>query len=787
MSTLYVNNIEPVSGSSLILISASLVSVDSITTPSFTSSFQGDLQGTASFATTASFALNSTPPGGTEGQIQFNSGSIFGADSNLFWDNTNKRLGVGTNAPTRALEVRGSALIQNVSGTDGSIQIGANMGGIVLSSQNRAEIQLATNARMITRGTGITFRANSGEPNGAVLGVVGSGTTAATTSLLVQNSAGAELVKVLDDGSSTFQFTARFNGNGSGQGTILEIGSSGIFTSDAGFVRQKSQGQLDMINTTNNFVGINQTSVIASAMFAISSTNRGFLPPRMTTTQKNAISSPAAGLEVYDATVSGSYFHDGSSWRNVIAGDDTNLVWDNTNKRLGVGTNVPGQSIDTTGGIRLSGGGSQTLEFSNATRAQFRAIFGGFSFRSSTGVLISNSDGDPTARLHVRGSGTTSTTTSLLVQNSNASSSLAVLDNGAVGIGLNNPSASLHVRGSGSTSATTALLVENSAGTDVLKVQDNSVVNARGNLNVLHPSIATRSLTLGWGSIFATDMGSELVVGAVFSVPSSPQILLAGNTRSSGANTIQLQASLGVSIAASVTNPNASAQLDISSTTKGFLPPRMTTTEKNAIATPAAGLEVYDATVSGSYFHDGSSWRNVIAGDDTNLVWDNTNKRLAVGFNNPSASLHIRGSSTGSATTALLVQNSAGANLLNVRDDLSVLISSTSIFGFGDTTNYAKKSSAIDGVEIAGFGGVGLGAFGGINTFVVRSGSASLGATTANASAILDIVSTTKGVLFPRMTTTQKNAISSPASGIQVYDTTLNQMSYYNGTSWVNF
>jgi hypothetical protein len=54
------------------------------------------------------------------------------------------------------------------------------------------------------------------------------------------------------------------------------------------------------------------------------------------------------------------------------------------------------------------------------------------------------------------------------------------------------------------------------------------------------------------------------------------------------------------------------------------------------------------------------------------------------------------------------------------------------------------------------------------------------------ASSILTMNSTTKGFLPPRMTTTQKNAISSPATGLQVYDTTLNQMSYYNGTTWTN-
>ena len=58
--------------------------------------------------------------------------------------------------------------------------------------------------------------------------------------------------------------------------------------------------------------------------------------------------------------------------------------------------------------------------------------------------------------------------------------------------------------------------------------------------------------------------------------------------------------------------------------------------------------------------------------------------------------------------------------------------------------------------------------------------------TSINSSAQLQVDSTTKGLLPPRMTTTQKNAISSPATGLQVYDTTLNQMSYYNGTTWTN-
>jgi hypothetical protein len=65
------------------------------------------------------------------------------------------------------------------------------------------------------------------------------------------------------------------------------------------------------------------------------------------------------------------------------------------------------------------------------------------------------------------------------------------------------------------------------------------------------------------------------------------------------------------------------------------------------------------------------------------------------------------------------------------------------------------------------------------------SSSVQAGGGTTNASAILQADSTTKGFLPPRMTTTQKLAITSPATGLQVYDTTLNLMSFYNSTSWV--
>ena len=55
--------------------------------------------------------------------------------------------------------------------------------------------------------------------------------------------------------------------------------------------------------------------------------------------------------------------------------------------------------------------------------------------------------------------------------------------------------------------------------------------------------------------------------------------------------------------------------------------------------------------------------------------------------------------------------------------------------------------------------------------------------TTPNANAILDVTSTTKAFMPPRMTTTQKNAIASPTAGMLVYDSTLNKLCLYT-TAW---
>lgn len=66
-----------------------------------------------------------------------------------------------------------------------------------------------------------------------------------------------------------------------------------------------------------------------------------------------------------------------------------------------------------------------------------------------------------------------------------------------------------------------------------------------------------------------------------------------------------------------------------------------------------------------------------------------------------------------------------------------------------------------------------------------QNGNVGIGTATPNASAMLDVSSTAKGMLIPRMTTAQKNAIASPASGLLIYQTdSTTGFYYYSGSTW---
>lgn len=61
-----------------------------------------------------------------------------------------------------------------------------------------------------------------------------------------------------------------------------------------------------------------------------------------------------------------------------------------------------------------------------------------------------------------------------------------------------------------------------------------------------------------------------------------------------------------------------------------------------------------------------------------------------------------------------------------------------------------------------------------------------IGTTTPHPSAILEISSTTGGLLLPRLTNSQRSSIATPAVGLLIYNTSINCLEWYTGSAWVN-
>ncbi|MDP4867139.1 MAG: hypothetical protein NWR53_10815, partial [Crocinitomicaceae bacterium] len=65
----------------------------------------------------------------------------------------------------------------------------------------------------------------------------------------------------------------------------------------------------------------------------------------------------------------------------------------------------------------------------------------------------------------------------------------------------------------------------------------------------------------------------------------------------------------GSSVGMGTNSPDVSSKLDVSSTTQGFLMPRMTLAQRNLIASPATGLLIFQTdNTAGFYYYDGAAW-----------------------------------------------------------------------------------------------------------------------------------------------------------------------------------
>ena len=101
------------------------------------------------------------------------------------------------------------------------------------------------------------------------------------------------------------------------------------------------------------------------------------------------------------------------------------------------------------------------------------------------------------------------------------------------------------------------------------------------------------------------------------------------------------------SVGIGTNTPHASAQLDITSTSRGLLIPRITLVQRNGIAAPAAGLLVYQTdNTPGFYFYNGSAWVQMATGSSVNY-WNVNGTSI---FNNNTGAVGINTSAPETGT-----------------------------------------------------------------------------------------------------------------------------------------
>lgn len=132
-------------------------------------------------------------------------------------------------------------------------------------------------------------------------------------------------------------------------------------------------------------------------------------------------------------------------------------------------------------------------------------------------------------------------------------------------------------------------------------------------------------------------------------------------------------AQTGVAVNTSGADPDNSAMLDVASTDKGMLVPRMTSVSRNAITTPAAGLLVYDTDSLAFYYYD-SGWNRVAnqhqLGSSTNYAeFEDDGTLIFYGNSTTFDDLQIPGVSTVNKENPPTLASFTGNNLLYAFSD----------------------------------------------------------------------------------------------------------------------
>ena len=372
---------------------------------------------------------------------------------------------------------------------------------------------------------------------------------------------------VLMDSTTGAMTTAPLDSLGGGGGT--PAGSNGqVQFNNSGSFGASSNFNWD---NTNNRLGILTASPLRP--LHVAGTTQGVLLPRLTTAQKNAISTPQDGEIVYD-----------TDQRNLSTYSGSTSTW--IPARSLVGYNSSTASLFVTDGI-----GVVTGVNANNTILQYRTA----DFPGTGHVIIGRS-----AAAAVSGTPT----------------GLTIIGNDA---GYNNSSNYSTIVGQSSGSATTTGTGSTIVG--AYAYSQGATITGAGNsifgaFNHRYGVAGAYNSSFGYQTNWFGGGNYNITLGAFVDQQSTTATgyLNIGNViyglglhqSASNSSTPTTGGQIGIGVAQS--SISASARLQIDATDKGFLPPRMTTTQMSAISSPAAGLMIYNTTENATMTFDGTRW-----------------------------------------------------------------------------------------------------------------------------------------------------------------------------------
>ncbi len=597
-----------------------------------------------------------------------------------------------------------------------------------------------------------------------------------------------------------------FGDSGSGGGGGTPIVGGGTLNYVSKFTPNGTTIANSLLYDNGTSVGLGTNTPDASALLDLSSTTQGFAAPRMTTLQRDAIVAPVVSLLIFN-TSSGFYnYWDGVAWIQM----------------------------DTSTGGDVSGSGTTNyaVKWTDGTNSVIGDGTWAFSGNDYYPVTTGANIGDATHRIGTIFMASVFDYANNLTFYNGTSTTMTLTTGGQLGIGTATPTSKLDVNGQVVAGLGGGVVTSNDSPFYAVRLNTGNPNYYSGFQYVFEVGGGVWGIGMSYVNNefqFLTNGGStaKFVYGDGNSVSPNSKFVMDLNGGFFGANIASPTANIHAKGVDS-TSSNYALKLDNSSASPLLY-------VRNDGVSYFGGNTVVNTNGDGGLI---SNCTFGIVNNRTNafsiysaiyvpLLNVTSSGNVVIGDTlTPTARLYVKGENSTSANYSLKVDNSLGNPLLYVRNDGNVGIGTNSpLSKLYVNSSIQNESITLNNDDITGSSYFALSQSGGLKagmillnsnhpfipkTLIVRnlwnnggiringgSGDTNImyfdttvlnvgiGTTTPNASALLDLTSTTGSLLVPRMTTIEKNALTA-VNGMILYDTTLNKFQGYEAGAWVN-